>query len=127
MLRAQVIIAFLLGVVAALGAALVLTTTQPGFPQAHAQTSGNNDMLALMGNGNQGQSKDNIFIVDSKALRLAVYSYNNGNLNLACVRNIQYDLKFQEFPGKSNPSVAQVREKILAEEEKEAAGGKGKK
>jgi len=114
MARSQLVITFLAGAVLALGAALVLTNGRPGLPEAFAQTSGNNDVLAIMGSMNQGKGPtDNLYIVDSKTMRLAIYQWNGQKLQLGAVRNMQYDLKFEEWPGKSypqNPTVADQRD-----------------
>ena len=111
MLRTQLVIAFLLGVVVALGAALVISTGRGGLPEAYGQTAGNNEMIAVMGTMNQGKGPtDNLYIVDSKSLRLAIYKWNGQSLELGAVRNMTYDMKFEEFPGKSQPQRPTVEE-----------------
>lgn len=123
--RSHVVIAFLSGVCLALGTALMLQSGD-ALPRAHAQSaSGGGEMFAVTGTGYQGQSKDALFIVDSRSQRLAVYEYNNRKLTLACVRNMEYDLLFQEFSnpknGQQDPSVAEMRKA------QNNAGGKKKR
>jgi len=114
MARHHVVIAFLAGAVLALGAALVLTSDHVGLPKAYGQAAGNADILALMGTMNQGRGPtDNLYIVDTKTTRLAIYQWNGQKLALGAVRNIQYDLKFEEWPGKGapqSPSVSDQRD-----------------
>jgi hypothetical protein len=112
MLRTQLVIAFLLGVVVALGAALVISTGRGGLPEAYAQTSGNNEMLAVMGTMNQGKGPtDNLYMIDTKSLRLAIYKWNGQSLELGAVRNLTYDFKFEEFGNPAQkPSVKEVRD-----------------
>ena len=88
--RSHALVAFLLGVCAALGVALVLQSGN-ALPQAHAQASGSGEMFAVTGTGTSGQSRDVLFLIDSRATRVAVYEYKDGNLSLGAVRNIEYD------------------------------------
>lgn len=117
MQRTQLVVAFLLGVVVALFAALVVTAGR-GLPEAHAQASGNNDMIALAGNGGQQQGRDNIIVIDSKSARMAIYSLNQGRFQLLHVRNMLYDMKFEEYSndkagvGTQSPSVADVAKRV---------------
>ncbi len=111
MLRTQLVVAFLLGAVVALSAALVVGAGRIGLPEAHAQTAGNNEMIAIMGTMNTQKGPcDNVYIVDSKTLRLAVYQWNGQQMVLGAVRNMTYDLKFEEFPGKNQPQKPTVEE-----------------
>ena len=126
-MRSQVLVAFLMGAVVALGAALLVTSSRPGFPEANAQTQGsNNDYIVSIGQGNAQRGQDTVFIFDSKEHRLCAYSFNNNVINLVGVRNIAYDLKFNEWNAgaKSNPSVESVRDKTREEDEKAAKPGK---
>jgi hypothetical protein len=123
MLRTQLVVAFLLGTVVALSAALVLGTGRIGLPEAHAQTAGNNDIVAIMGTMNTGKGPtDNLYIVDSKTMRLAIYKWNGQTLELGAVRNMTYDVKFEEFPGKSGqsqkPTVEEMRDATRNEDPK---------
>ncbi len=114
-MQTRITVAFLLGVVVALTAALVVTAGR-GLPEARAQSSGNNELLAMVGNGGQQQNRDTIFIIDSKSSRLAVYQLNNGRLSLLYVRNMLYDLKLEEYAndkagtGKQSPGVGEIKE-----------------
>jgi hypothetical protein len=111
MLRTQLVIAFLLGAVVALSAALVVGAGRLGLPEAYAQTAGNNDVVAIMGTMNTQKGPcDNLFVVDSKTMRLAVYQWNGQQMVLGAVRNMTYDLKFEEFPGKTKPQSPTVEE-----------------
>jgi hypothetical protein len=111
MLRTQLVIAFLLGAVVALSAALVVGAGRIGLPEAYAQTSSNNDMVAVMGTMNTQKGPcDNLYIVDSKTMRMAVYQWNGQQMVLGAVRNMTYDLKFEEFPGKNKPQSPTVEE-----------------
>lgn len=111
MLRTQLVIAFLLGAVVALSAALVVGAGRVGLPEAYAQSSGNNEMVALMGTMNTQKGPcDNVYVVDSKTMRMAVYQWNGQNMTLGAVRNMTYDLKFEEWPGKNKPQSPTVEE-----------------
>jgi hypothetical protein len=115
-MKSQVLIAFLAGAVVALGAAFIVCVGR-GLPEAHAQTAGNNEIVSLMGNSTQGRGdRDVLFVIDSKSMRLCVYRLQGDVLNLISVRNMTYDLKFEEYPGNSKPSVAEVRDKTREED-----------
>ncbi len=108
--RSHLLIAFLLGVCVALGTALVLQSGD-ALPRAHAQASGSGEMFAVTGTGTTSQGHDVLFLVDSRSSRLAVYEYKGGRLTVGAIRNLEYDLRFQEFPGKKqNPSVRDMKE-----------------
>lgn len=126
MQRTQLPVAFLLGAVVALAGALVVTNGR--LPEAHAQTAGNSDYVCIAGNGGQQQNRDTLFVLDSKASRLAIYQLNNGRLSLMAVRNMLYDLKFEEYSnpsggGKQQPSVKEVADAV---KEGGTPGGKPK-
>jgi hypothetical protein len=120
MLRNQVFIAFLMGAVVALGAALVVTSNRAGLPEATAQSGSGaaGDYIVTIGQGNAQRGQDTVFVYDTKAHRLAAYSFNNNTINLVGVRNTEYDLKFQEWNAgaKANPSVDVVRDKTREED-----------
>ncbi len=128
MLRTQLVIAFLLGAVVALSAALVVGTGRLGLPEAFAQTAGNNEVIAIMGTMNTQKGPcDNLYVVDSKTMRLAVYQWNGQTMTLGAVRNMTYDMKFEEFPGQKrpqDPTVEQMRDLTRNEDGK---GGPKKK
>lgn len=108
--RSHVVIAFLLGICVALGTALVLQRGD-ALPRAHAQANATGDLYALVGTGTQGQSRDVLFVVDTRSTRLAVYEYKDGRLTVGAIRNIEYDLRFNEFPGKKQtPSVKDMKD-----------------
>lgn len=110
--RSQVIIAFLLGAVVTLGAALLLQSqTQvlnPAYGQAAAGSSSN--MFMVTGSGTQGQSRDVLFLIDAGAPRLAVYEYKDGRLELGAVRNIEYELRFEEWSARGKEQRPGVKE-----------------
>ena len=105
--RNNLIIAFLLGVCVALGVALCVQSGN-ALPAAYAQAASGGEMFAVTGTGTQSQGKDNFFLVDSRATRLAVYEYQNGRLKLGALRNFEYDFRFETF-GKQDPTVKQMR------------------
>lgn len=109
--RNHVVIAFLAGVCVSLGVALVLQTGQT-LPRAHAQTSGGGEMFAVTGSGTQGQGHDVLFVLDGRSQRLGVYEYKQGRLSVGAIRNLEFDLLFQEFSkgrGKQEPAVREMR------------------
>jgi hypothetical protein len=123
--RSQSIVAFLSGIIVALGGALL---AQSGLPEAKAQTSGSGQqMFAVTGSGTQGQSRDVLFLIKPDENRLAVYEYKDGVLALAAMRNTEFEFRFQEWSpqGKQQrPSVAEMR-KNSEESGADKAGGKG--
>ena len=110
--RSNLVIAFLAGVCVALGTALVLQSGD-ALPRAYAQASGGGEMFAVTGTGTSGQGRDVIFVVDSRSQRLGIYEYKDGRISLGAVRNLEYDLLFQEWSpsGKTQaPSVKEMRD-----------------
>jgi hypothetical protein len=117
MQRTQLVIAFLLGTVAALLLVLVTTNGRGAFPEAFAQTAANNRLVVVGGNGGSQQNRDTIFVIDSETKRLAVYQLNNGKLSLMAVRNLTYDMEFEEYAnpkagGPQDPTVRAVQEHV---------------
>jgi hypothetical protein len=113
--RSQVIIAFLLGTCVTLGAALLLQSQarvlSPAFGQAAA--GGDGSMYMVTGSGTQGQSRDVLFLVDPSAPRLAVYEYKDGRLELGAVRNIEYEMRFEQWAARGKeqrPTVKEMKE-----------------
>ncbi|MBI3723085.1 hypothetical protein HY251_03900 [bacterium] len=122
MQRAQLVIAFLLGVTVALSAALIVTAGKPSFPEAFAQQAQNQDMIAVMGTGDQGKSRDNLFVIDTKEKKLGIYSFTMASgLVLDAVRNLTWDLKYEEY-GVQKPGVKDQRDAV-----RNATGDSGKK
>ncbi|RMG17310.1 MAG: hypothetical protein D6731_04430 [Planctomycetota bacterium] len=118
--RSHLVIAFLAGTCVALATALVLQSGNT-LPQAYAQASGSGEMVAVTGTGTSQQGRDVLFLVDAANTRLLVYEYKDGRLNMAAVRNFEYETRFQEWapPGRDQkPSVKEMRN--LSEE----SGGK---
>ena len=107
--RSQLVIAFLLGICVALGTALVVQSGSAISP-AYAQATGTGEMFAVTGTGTSGQSRDVLFLIDSRSTRLAIYEYKDGRLTLGGVRNVEYDLRFNEYPSKrQTPSVKDMK------------------
>jgi hypothetical protein len=116
MQRTQLTVAFLLGMVVALTGALVATAGRSVIPEARAQGA-NQDMLVVAGNGGQQQNRDTVFVIDSKSTRMAIYQLNNGRLSLLAIRNMMYDLKYEEYSnpsggGKQSPAVKEVAAEV---------------
>jgi len=113
-MKSNTVIAFLLGAVVALSSALAVMVVTDNARPAHAVEAGSTGLFGMVGQGYSGQSKDVVFIVDPSSNRLACYEYRNGILNCTQVRNVKWDLKFEEFPGKKQkPSVQKQRKAIL--------------
>lgn len=110
--RSSLTIGFLLGMVIALGAALVVQSGQ-ALPRAYAQTAGNGPgLFAVTGSGTQGQSRDVLFLVDPESRRIGVYEYKDGRLECTAIRNTEFEFRFQEWSprGKDQrPSVSDMR------------------
>ena len=108
--RSKLVIAFLLGVCAALSVALIVQSGN-AIPRAYAQASGQaGDIFAVTGTGTQGQGRDVLFVIDSAQTRLMVYEYKNERLTVGAIRNFEFDARFQEFPGKRKPQKPTVAE-----------------
>lgn len=123
--RSQVVIGFLMGLVVALGAALVIQSGN-ALPRAHAQTAAQGaGLMAVTGSGTQGQSRDVLFILDPEASRLGVYEYKDGRLELTAVRNIEYELRFQEWSARGKQQTPPVNDMRKASEEQERGSGGG--
>ncbi len=84
----------------ALGVALGLGLAHLGGPpQAAAQQAGGQQMFAVVGAG-QGQGSNVLFVIDPTAARLMVYEHRvGGRLELVTVRNMQYEARFEQWPG----------------------------
>lgn len=108
MQKTQLVMAFLFGAVVALGAALVVTTGRGDLPAAYAQTAGNNEMLMVATTDSTNQN-NRIFVIDSKQMRLAVYSFVNGRLQIASVRQITYDMKLYDEPALKDVRVSDIQ------------------
>lgn len=115
--RGQLVIAFLLGAVAALGFALV--SQHDPFAPAWAQASSSGAKFTMVtGTGTQGQSRDILFLFDEETRRLAIYEYKDGSLSLGAIRNIEYELRFETYSGRGkdqNPTVKEMKK--LSEED----------
>ena len=118
-MKSNTVIAFLLGAVVALSSAVaVMVVTEKATP-AHAIEAGSSSLFGMVGQGFSGQSRDVVFMIDPQSQRLAVYEYKSGRLSCTQVRNVKWDMKFEEFPGKKQiPSVAKQRKVHLDAEKK---------
>jgi len=123
--RNHVLIAFLMGVVITLGAALLLQSGS-ALPKAHAQAAaGGQGLFMVTGTGFQGQSRDVLFLVDPQSSRLAVYEYKNGRLALQAIRNLEYELRFQTWNPRGKDQEPTVKDmKDLSEEVEENRRGR---
>lgn len=119
-MKSDTVIAFLMGAVVALGSAVTVLVASHQPQKAHASEDGRGDLFGLVGTGFQGQSRDVLFVLDATQKRMAVYEYKSPKISLTQVRNITYDLKFEEWPGRPNqtPSVKEQRDAALKEEKK---------
>lgn len=81
-------------------------------------------ILAAAGRSHADE-RDVLYLLDTKSLRQAIYSYHNGQLKVVAARNIRYDLRLDEWPeGKQDPGVEAIR-KLVEGERSETAGPKG--
>jgi len=116
--RTHAVVAFLLGVCTALATALVVQSGNT-LPQAHAQSTSSGGFFVEAGRGTTGQSRDVIFLIDTANTRLAVYEYKDGALKVGAIRNIDYDMRFEEWTAgkrKQEPTVKEMK----SQTEKEA-------
>ena len=68
---------------------------------------------------------DVLFLVDAHSRRLIVYEYKDGGLEVGAIRNMEFDLLFQEWSKqrrKQRPSVKDMRDA-----QNRSKGGKRKK
>lgn len=115
--RSSMTIGFLLGMVIALGAALVVQSGQ-ALPQAYAQTAGSGPgVFAVTGSGTQGQSRDVLFVIDQESRRLGVYEYKDGRLECTAIRNTEYEFRFQEWSPRGKEQRPSVNDMRKASEE----------
>jgi len=126
MQKTQVVMAFLLGAVVALSAALVVTAGRTSLPAAYGQgVSANNEMLMTATTDTPNQN-NTIFVMDTKGMRLGVYKFTGAHLSLAAIRQITYDMKVQDMPvAKGELSVSDVQ-KAAQEADANAKGGPNK-
>lgn len=97
--RADVVIAFLLGIIVALSVALVFNSRSM-LAQSYAGTaSGSGGVFGVTGLGTGG-NKDLLWVIDSEGQKIAVYDAQGDVIQLKSVRNIRYDLKLDEWPFK---------------------------
>ena len=70
----------------------------PRVPLAEAQQAGKSQLFALVAPG-QNQGQNVLFVIDPHTTQLAVYEHRaNGPLELRMVRNLEHDLRFDEWP-----------------------------
>ena len=81
--------------------------------EAHAiDATGRGDMFAVVGVGYQSQGRDVLFVIDTSSSRVACYEYKNGTLLLQSVRNVKYEMKFEEY-GKTRPKVKDMAKQAM--------------
>lgn len=124
LMKSDKVIAFLLGAVVALCSAVVVLVVTDRAQPAYAVEAGRGDLFGMVGVGYQGQSRDVLFLIDASSKRIAVYDYKNERIRLTNVRNVKWDMKFEEFPGRTQkPSVEKQRKAILDAEKKKGRNG----
>jgi hypothetical protein len=99
-----------LGLAVALGFALA--GSRAPLREALGQTAGNNEFVGLLGSG-PGAGEHSVVFLDAKSNRMAVYNLKANELSLVAVRNIAYDLKFEEVGVNQKPHVAEMRQEAL--------------
>ncbi|GIW71592.1 MAG: hypothetical protein KatS3mg102_1134 [Planctomycetota bacterium] len=115
-MRLQLVIAFLLGIIAALLGVLVFG--QPAAQPVWAQTAaGAGGLFGVTANTDPG-STNMIWLIDTRTEdpKLSIYEMRESRLNLVAVRNIKYDQMYDQYPGQPNaqrPSVDQVRKEVM--------------
>ena len=111
-MRIQILIAFLLGVIATLLAVLVFGH---GPLPTYAQTvdPGGGYVMGTSNYGEQG-GRNMIWLLNATekgAPHLCLYEANAGRLSLVFSRNVTYDFMFDQYPGtetSQSPSVSEV-------------------
>jgi hypothetical protein len=79
-------------------AGCVLAFSFNGPSTALAQQAGDDQLFALTAPG-QAPGQTILFVIDPQTTRLAVYEYRSrGQLEVRAVRNMQFDLAFEQWP-----------------------------
>jgi len=112
----------------ALLAAVVVPWLLPGPTPAYADAlAANQDgVVALTAPGN-GNGQNVLFVIDSRNTRVLVFEHRfGGKLTLTGVRNYEYELEFEQWPGNkakigTAPPVGEMKER--ADKLREAAQG----
>ncbi len=110
------------GLVIALGAFVLLRSPEVALAGGPDSGTGKLGMTTGLVEGNY----EWVYILDGEGKRLLVYHTNHGrDLCLAMGRNIEYDLKVQEYknPSNSGPSVATMKKDSEKAAEKGGEGG----
>lgn len=104
---------------------------QPGVKKVHKDTKDKPDpplsstrkILASTGNF-LSQTRDLLYLYDTRSQRLVIYEYNNNRLDIVAARTTRFDLKYDEWQrGRQNPSVKEVYDMVKGTE---SGGGQGK-
>ena len=104
-------------------------STPPAFADVLGAKKG--EVLALTAPGN-GSGNNVLFLIDSDMSRLLVYEHRaGGKLTLTAVRNYEYEVEFEQWPGGKartapEPPVGEMKEETEALRDKRAkqrAGG----
>ena len=85
----------------ALVIAVVAPWLSPGVPPAFAEALGvkKGEVVALTAPGN-GNGSNVLFLIDSDRQRVLVYEHKTGGkLTLTAVRNYEYEIEFEQWPG----------------------------
>ncbi len=125
-LRSDVTIAFLLGVIVALGAVLVTGGSSPFAPAYAGTAAGDGGLFGVTGLST-GANKDLLWLIDPQGQRLGLYDAQGDVIQLRSVRNIRYDLKLDEYPPKrQRPSVLDIFRQVEKDPGKESGGRKSR-
>ncbi|MCZ6690104.1 MAG: hypothetical protein O7H41_10910 [Planctomycetota bacterium] len=77
-----------------------------------APTAGTRKLIAATGNF-LSDTRDLLYVYDTKSQRLVIYEYNNSRLNIIAARTTRFDLKLHEWPqGGQKPSVKAVEKMV---------------
>jgi hypothetical protein len=106
-------------VLAALG--LLASGARP--ERASAQQAGGQQMFAVVAPG-QGQGSNVLFVIDPATTRLLVYEHRvGGKLELVTVRNMEFETRFQQFPGEGPKAPIPPVDEIQKEVQKAGRAG----
>jgi uncharacterized protein (UPF0333 family) len=117
---ANKLVILLLLVITGLLLALILLVSG-GTPLLLANTGGSDTGFVAVTGNTENQTRDLLYVIDTKAKSLCVYDVVGGRLHLVAARNIKYDLLLDEWrPASQTPSVKDVynetKKKIAGEE-----------
>lgn len=98
----------LMVVIVGLLVALIVSVNSSRTVLVAGTESSSGGVAAVTGN-TDSQSRDMLYVIDTKAKSLCVYDYTGGRLNLVAARNIKFDLMLDEWrPRSQKPSVKEI-------------------